>query len=439
MANPPVPGASVAGAPAAPDVAVSTMRRVWIRFLPLLVVAFLITYLDRVNVGFAALTANHDLGMSPQQFAFGASIFFLGYFICEIPSNLALERFGARWWLGRILVTIGLISAAMAAVKSVDAFYVVRFLLGMAEAGLFPGVIYFMTRWFPRRDRANAMSIFMLAIPLSSFIGAPISGALLGLDGVGGLHGWQWLYLLEGTPAVLLGVLCMIWLTDTPEKANWLAPAEREWLVATMQAEHDGTPRHKHESRWRLLLNPMLLAYAAIFFGVTAGTYGLSIWLPLIVKTPGLSNLQTGLLVAIPFGFGCIATIYWGRRSDRMQERVWHTALPAFMSAIGLGACLLLHSTPLQIASLSLASLGLYGVKGPFWALVTEQMASADAAPGIAVITSLAGLAGFVGPYAIGWIRTATGSFELGLAFLAFLCLVSGVLTLVVTRRPRSA
>jgi ACS family tartrate transporter-like MFS transporter len=440
MENPPVSSAGVAVAVGSPDdVAVSAMRRVWRRFLPLLVVAFLVTYLDRVNVGFAALTANHDLGMSPQQFAFGASIFFLGYFICEIPSNLALERFGARLWLGRILITIGVISAAMAAVKSVNAFYVVRLLLGMAEAGLFPGVIFFMTRWFPRRDRANAMAIFMLAIPLSSFVGAPISGALLGLDGVGGLHGWQWLYILEGTPAVLLGVLCMIWLTDSPEKANWLTPAEREWLVATMNAEHAGTSRNTHGSRWRLALNPTLLVYAAIFFGVTAGTYGLSIWLPLILKTPGLSNLQTGLLVAIPFGFGCIATIYWGRSSDRMQERVWHTALPAFLSAIGLGACLVLHSTALQIAALSLASLGLYGVKGPFWALVTEKMANTEAAPGIAVITSLAGLAGFVGPYAIGWIRTATGSFELGLAFLALLCAISGILTLVAARQRRSA
>lgn len=439
MHTPPVAATGHASAASEADVAAAAMRRVWKRFLPLLVVAFLITYLDRVNVGFAALTANHDLGMSPQQFAFGASIFFLGYFVCEIPSNLALEKFGARLWLGRILVTIGLISAGMAAVTTVNAFYVVRLLLGMAEAGLFPGVIYFMTRWFPRRERANAMAIFMLAIPLSSFIGAPISGLLLELDGAGGLRGWQWLYILEGVPAVLLGVLCMIWLTDSPDKAAWLTPAQREWLVATMNAEHAATPRRSHGSRWRLALNPTLLIYAAIFFGVTAGTYGLSIWLPLMLKRPGLSNVQTGLLVAIPFGFGCIATIFWGRNSDRMQERVWHTALPAFMSAIGLGACLVLHSTALQIAALSLASLGLYGVKGPFWALVTEQLANTDAAPGIAVITSLAGLAGFAGPYAIGYIRGTTGSFELGLTFLALLCVVSGVLTLGVARRPGRA
>jgi ACS family tartrate transporter-like MFS transporter len=436
------PSAAGMGGPAPsdePDGGGTAMRRVWRRFLPLLVVAFFVTYLDRVNVGFAALTANHDLGMSPQQFAFGAGIFFLGYFVCEIPSNLALEKFGARLWLGRILVTIGVISAGMAAVKSIDAFYVVRLLLGMAEAGLFPGVIYFMTRWFPRRERANAMAIFMLAIPLSSFIGAPISGALLGLDGVAGLRGWQWLYILEGIPAVVLGLLCMVWLTDSPAQAAWLTPAQREWLVATMDAEHAAAPRQSHGSRWRLAWNPTLLAYAAVFFGVTAGTYGLSIWLPLMLKSPGLSNIQTGMLVAIPFGFGCIATIYWGRSSDRMQERVWHTALPAFMSAVGLGACLILHSTALQIAALSLASLGLYGVKGPFWALVTEQLAGTEAAPGIAVITSLAGLAGFAGPYAIGYIRGLTGSFEWGLAFLASLCVISGVLTLAIARRPGRA
>jgi ACS family tartrate transporter-like MFS transporter len=423
-----------------PDVAqisqieAATIRRISSRFLPLLIIAFLVTYLDRVNVGFAALTANHDLGMTPQSFALGAGIFFLGYFLCEIPSNLALERFGARLWLGRIMITIGIISACTAFVSSAHGFYLVRFLLGMAEAGLFPGVIFFMTRWFPRRHRANMMALFMLAIPLSSFVGAPISGTILELDGVGGLHGWQWLYLLEGIPAVLLGVCCMFWLTDSPLRANWLSHEQRDWLIATLESERV-EPAHTG-SRWRLALNPTLLAYAAIFFGVTAGTYGLSLWLPLILKTPGLSNIQTGLLVAIPFGFGCVATIVWSRNSDRMQERVWHTAIPAFLSAIGLGACIMLHSVAAQIAALSLASLGLYGIKGPFFALVTERMAQSDAAPGIAVITSLAGLAGFVGPYAVGWIKGRTGgSYTQGLLFLAFLCLLSGIITVVQSRR----
>ncbi|WP_233830194.1 MFS transporter [Paraburkholderia sp. ZP32-5] len=411
----------------------ATIRRVSIRFLPLLVIAFLITYLDRVNVGFAALTANRDLGMTPQSFAFGAGIFFLGYFVCEVPSNLALERFGARLWLGRILITIGIVSAATSLVTSAQGFYAVRFLLGAAEAGLFPGVIYFMTRWFPRRYRASMMALFMLAIPLSSFIGAPISGAILELDGMAGLHGWQWLYLLEGLPSVLVGVVCMFWLTDSPAQASWLSDGQREWLVAELASER--APVRHHGSRWRLAFNPTLLAYAAIFFGVTAGTYGLSLWLPLILKTPGLSTIETGLLVAIPFGFGCIATVLWSRSSDRRRERVWHTALPAFVSALGLGACIMLHSVGAQIVALSLASLGLYGVKGPFFAMVTERIAQADAAPGIAIITSLAGLAGFVGPYAIGWIKMHTGSYSQGLLFLAFLCLLSGVIAVAQSRR----
>jgi ACS family tartrate transporter-like MFS transporter len=418
-------------------VAAATMRRVWWRFLPLLVVAFLVTYLDRVNVGFAALTANHDLGLSQAQFSFGASIFFLGYFLFELPSNLALERFGARIWLGRILVTIGIISTCMSLVKSANAFYVVRFLLGVAEAGLFPGVIYFMTRWFPRRDRANAMAIFMLAIPLSSFLGAPISGAILGMDGIHGLRGWQWLYIIEGVPAVVLGLLCFVWLTDGPEKAQWLAPEQRQWLVDTMRLENAKAPA-THGSRWKLLLNPRLLAYAAIFFGVTAGTYGLSIWLPLMLKRPDLSNVQTGMLVAIPFAFGCIATIFWGRQSDRQQERVWHTALPAFVSALGLGACLISPTLVGQIGALSLASLGLYGIKGPFFAMVTERLPQTDAAPGIAVITSLAGLAGFVGPMIVGWLREKTGSFTNGLLVLALMCLLSGLITLAVAPRRRA-
>jgi ACS family tartrate transporter-like MFS transporter len=278
------------------------------------------------------------------------------------------------------------------------------------------------------------MALFMLAIPLSSFVGAPISGTILELDGVGGLHGWQWLYLLEGIPAVLLGLACMFWLTDSPSEANWLSAEQRSWLIAELESEHV-SPAHTG-SRWQLAFNPTLLAYAAIFFGVTAGTYGLSLWLPLILKTPGLGNIQTGLLVAIPFGFGCIATIFWSRNSDRTQERVWHTAIPAFLSALGLGACIMLHSVAAQIAALSLASLGLYGIKGPFFALVTERMAQSDAAPGIAVITSLAGLAGFVGPYAVGWIKGRPGgSYAQGLLFLAFLCLVSGIVTLAQARR----
>jgi ACS family tartrate transporter-like MFS transporter len=412
----------------------TTIRRISVRFLPLLIIAFLVTYLDRVNVGFAALTANRDLGMTSQSFALGAGIFFIGYFLCEIPSNLALERFGARLWLGRILITIGIVSACTAFVTGARGFYAVRFLLGMAEAGLFPGVIFFMTRWFPRRHRANMMALFMLAIPLSSFVGAPVSGTILELDGVGGLHGWQWLYLLEGLPAVLLGLACMLWLTDSPSRAHWLTAEQRSWLLAELEREH--VPAAHTGSRWRLAFNPTLLAYAVIFFGVTAGTYGLSLWLPLILKTPGLGNIQTGLLVAIPFGFGCIATIVWSRNSDRTQERVWHTAIPAFLAAIGLGACIMLHSVPAQIAALSLASLGLYGIKGPFFALVTERMAQSDAAPGIAVITSLAGLAGFVGPYAVGWIKgRAGGSYAQGLLFLALLCLVSGIVTVAQARR----
>jgi ACS family tartrate transporter-like MFS transporter len=412
----------------------STVRRIRYRFLPLLVIAFLITYLDRVNVGFAALSANRDFGLTPQQFALGAGIFFLGYFLCEVPSNLALERFGARLWLSRILITIGFVSASTALVSSAHGFYAVRFLLGAAEAGLFPGVIFFMTRWFPRRHRASAMALFMLAIPLSSFIGSPISGAILELDGVAGLHGWQWLYLLEGLPSVLVGALCFVWLTDSPAQAAWLSVEERQWLIAQLESERGSAPP-PGTSRWRLLANPTLLGCSVVFFGVTAGTYGLSLWLPLILKTPGLSTLQTGLLVAIPFGFGCVATIFWSRSSDKHAERVWHTAIPAMLAALGLGVCIMLHSVSAQIVALSLASLGLYGIKGPFFAMVTERMAQADAAPSIAVITSIAGLAGFVGPYAVGWIKGHSGSYALGLLFLAALCLLSGIVTLAQARK----
>jgi MFS transporter, ACS family, tartrate transporter len=414
-----------------------TMRRVSVRLLPLLVIAFLVTYLDRVNIGFAALTANRDLGLSPQAYAWGAGIFFLGYFLFELPSNLALERFGARRWIGRILITIGLVSAAMTLVEGARSFYLVRFLLGVSEAGLFPGVIYYMSKWFPQQYKAHNMALFLLAIPLSGFIGAPVSGAILSLHGALGLRGWQWLYLLEGLPAILLGLICFTYLTDTPAESRWLTPSQRDWLVARLAREEAMRPAPVLASRWRLALDPTLLAFALIFFGVTAGTYGLSLWLPLMLKKYGISDLQNGLLTAIPFAFGCIGTVVLGRSSDRRGERVWHTMIPCVLSAAGLAGCLIEDTAWVQIVALSVASIGLYGVKGPFWALATERLAGTHAAPGIAVITSLAGLAGFVGPYVVGWIKAATDSYSLGMLFLAFLCAVSGMVVLVQAgRRP---
>ncbi|KAA0697146.1 MFS transporter [Neorhizobium sp. P12A] len=409
----------------------STMRLVRRRFLPVLVLGFLVAYLDRVNVGFAALTANSDLGLSPTDFALGAGVFFWGYFLFELPSNLVLEKVGARIWVSRILITIGLVSMAMVAIRGPVSFEIVRFLLGAAEAGLFPGVIYFMSLWFPKRYKAQDMALFMMAIPLSGFIGAPVSSWLLALDGALGLRGWQWMYLIESVPAIVIGLMCYRLLSDTPANAPWLSREQQVWLQNRLAQEKVQVQPGVKISKWQLLKDVNLLCYGAIFFGVTAGSYGLSLWLPLILKGLGLTTFETGLMGAVPFAFGCVATIVWGWSSDIRKERVWHTAIASFVSALGLGLCLLTVSPALTVAFLSVSALGLYGVKGPFFALATERLPPSLAAAGIAVITSLAGLAGFVGPYVVGWLKTVSNSYSAGLGFLALLCVVSGLLTLI--------
>jgi MFS transporter, ACS family, tartrate transporter len=405
----------------------STMRLVRNRFMPLLLAAYIASYLDRVNIGFAALTANHDLGLSPTSYGWGAGLFFVGYFLFEFPSNLILERVGARLWIARIMLTLGVISASMAFVTGPWSFFTARFLLGVAEAGFFPGVILFLTYWFPRRYRARFIGMFMLGIPVSSLIGAPISGLLLGLDGVWGLRGWQWLYVLEALPSLVLAGLSWVLLTDGPEKASWLDERQRTWLQRTLAQEMAARRPHARIGYLASMLDRRVLFYAAIFFNVTAASYGLSLWLPQIVKNFGLSDVQTGFVSAIPFAFGAVAMLLWGRHSDRRGERVWHTAACGFVAAGGLAACVLTTSPVLQMTAISIASIGIFGVKGPFLAMMSEAFTGPGAAGGIAMATALGNLSGFLPPYAVGWIRAETGSFPLGLLFLAALAAVGAV------------
>jgi len=415
----------------------TTLRRVAWRFIPLLMACYLFAYIDRVNVGFAAITANRDLGLSPAQFGFGAGLFFISYFFTELPSNLALVKFGAGPWLSRIMVTMGLIAAGMALVRGPWSFYVLRLALGAAEAGLFPGVVFFMSRWFPRQWRARTVALFTLSIPLSSLLGSPISGALLGLDGWLGLKGWQWLFVLEGVPCVILGLLLLPVLSAAPSEAHWLMPAQRDWLSATLVAERVARGEEPFRS-WSLITDPRVLAYAAAFFGVTAGGYGLTLWLPLMVKAFGFSNALTGVVTAIPFGFGCVATILWGRHSDQHGERVWHTALAAFVAAAGLAACVFVTSPTATMLALSVAAVGIFGIRGPFWVLLAERFSGVTAAAGVALVSSMASLAGFAGPYFVGWFKQWTGSFSPGLLFLAALSLLGGVIVLLRARVERA-
>src|SRR5690348_8810762 len=314
---------------------VTTLAKVTKRLVPFLILCYFIAYLDRVNVGFAALTMNQDLGLSQTAYGFGAGIFFLAYFLFEVPSNLMLERFGARKWIARIMISWGILSGLMAFIPNIaratgmgneNAFYLIRVLLGVAEAGFFPGIIFYLTLWFPAVYRARIVGYFMAAIPLSTVIGAPISGFLLGLDGYFGMRGWEWLFILEAVPAVLLSVVVFFYLTDRPADAQWLEPDQREWLARRLELEHRQRQAARHFTVVGALTNPKVLALSLVYFAAVAANYGVGFFLPQIIKGLGMSNITTGWLTAIPYAIGAVAMVYWGRHSDATRERKWHCA-----------------------------------------------------------------------------------------------------------------
>jgi MFS transporter, ACS family, tartrate transporter len=412
------------------------MRRIGWRLVPFLILAYFVSFLDRVNVGFAAIQMNKDLGFTATIYGWGAGIFFLGYFLLEVPSNLALERFGARLWIARIMATWGVISACMALVEGPWSFIGLRFLLGAAEAGFFPGIILYLTYWFPSEYRARIVGIFMIAIPISSFLGSPISGALLGLSGWG-LRGWQWLFIIEGLPAVLMAGAVLWLLPDRPSSAGWLPAAERDWLERQLAAEAARNALRTKPPLWEVLRQKRVLLFAAIYAGSTASSYGLTLWTPQIIKGYGLGNFETGLLNSIPYGIASVAMVLWGRHSDRVRERRWHLALSFLILALGLAGGTMLSGLVALVSALTVAAMGVYMLKGPFWALATEQLSPVTAAASIAAINAIGNLAGFVGPYLIGAIKDATGSFELSLVPLILFALISVGLSLVPGRaRP---
>ena len=414
------------------DIQRSTLRKIRNRCVAPLLLAFVISYLDRVNVGFAALTANAELGLTPAQYGWGAGLLFVAYSVFELPSNLALERFGARRWIARIMISWGVVACCMALVTSSMGFYLLRFLLGAAEAGLFPGVILYLTYWVPRRFRARYIGLFALGIPLSSVIGAPISGAIMGsMNGVLGFKGWQWLYVLEALPAVLLGFAVLVFLADRPGTARWLSDDERAWLNAEFAREPRSPAEKRHGFSWSMLVDRRVLALAGVFFLTGVPSYGLSLWLPQIVKSFGVSHLATGFLTATPFVFGCIAMVYWGRRSDARQERVWHAVTSAMLAGVALLGGAALSSGPLQLLAVCLAAAGIYGLKGPFLTLVSESFADTRAAVGIALVSMLGNLSGFVAPYMVGVIIEATDSYRLALAALGVQSALGGLLLFI--------
>jgi len=419
------------------DIEKRTMRRITWRIVPFIMLLYFIAYLDRVNIGFAALTMKQDLGFTASILGFGAGIFFWGYFLFEVPSNIALHKFGARLWIARVMVTWGVISGAMAFVEGPTSFYVMRFLLGAAEAGFFPGIILYLSYWFPARHRAGVTALFMAAAPISTALGSPISAALLEMNGVMGLVGWQWMFILEAIPALILGVVVFFYMTDKPEQAKWLKDDERAWLVGAMNAEAASKADSSQHGILSGLANPRVIALALIYFGTSAGLYTLGIWAPQIIKELGVSSMTVGFLNAIPPIVSVVAMVLWSRHSDRTGERTWHVVLACCAAAIGLVVAAGANSIVGLIAALTLVNIGISCAKPPLWSMPTMFLSGAAAATGIATINSIGNLGGFAGPAMIGWVKDKTGSFEYGLYFVASLLVLSAVLTLLLARSQK--
>ena len=405
------------------------------RLVPFLILLYLVAFLDRVNVGFAALSMNQDLGITPYLYGWGAGIFFLGYFLFEVPSNLALEKFGARVWIARIMITWGVISAAMAFARGPASFLVLRFLLGLSEAGFFPGIVLYLTYWYPARERARVMAMFYLGMPLANVIGAPVSGLLLNLHGLGGLHGWQWLFILEGLPAVLLAFVALRYLPDGPQKAAWLSPEERTTLSELIRADKALSERAcGHMSLRDAFSHPRVLLLALMFFLLVMGLYGLGFWLPQIIKRLGVSNTVVGFLAAVPFLVAAPLQVLWCRHSDASGERRWHFALPCCLMAGGLGMSALSPSPYVSFFGLICGGVGVMCAQPVFWTMPSAILTGTAAAGGIALVNSIGNLGGFVGPYVVGWVAGATGNPALGLLTLSVAVLIAAGLAL--SRRP---
>lgn len=407
------------------------------RLIPFLCLCYAVNFLDRVNVGFAALAMNDDLGFSPTVFGVGAGIFFAGYILFEVPSNLAMQKFGARIWIARIMISWGVLAIAMAFVSGETSFYVLRFLLGVAEAGFFPGIILYLTYWFPARERARIVSLFMAAVPLATMVGGPVSGALLEMHGLLGLKGWHWLFILEGLPAVILGVIALKFLDDRPEQAHWLTREERAALAGTLAAEAEATRKTGYAGLGQALTRPRVLALGFLYFCIVIGFYGVSFWMPQVIQTYGLDPLQIGFLTAIPFFFAAVAMVAWGAHSDRTGERIWHVALPLLIAGAAFAWSSSALPLWLMMLALSLATAGTYAAIGTFWSLPTSILTGTGATAGLALINSLGNTGGLVGPPIIGAIKQHTGSFTAALLFLAGALVLGAVVVLLFGKAER--
>jgi ACS family tartrate transporter-like MFS transporter len=422
----------------------STMRKVYLRLLPFAVLSYVLAYVDRINVSFAGLTMRGDLGMSAGTFGFAVGMFYWGYFIFEVPSNVILEKVGARIWIARIMITWGILAGLTAMVTGSTSFAIVRFLLGVAEAGFFPGIILYFTYWFPSHHHARIVSGFLVGLPVAVAIGAPISTGLLGMDGLFGLRGWQVMYIAEAIPTMVIGVITFFVLTDRPEQAKFLTAEERNWLVTTIAAERRATEAVRKFTLWQALYNPKVLLLALNYLGIVTASLGMLIFIPQMIKSLGdYSNMTVGWLTMIPYTCGAIAMVVWGRISDRMNERRWNLFIGCVFSTVGLVIAGMTMGTWWALVGMSIAAMGFYGSKGPFFAMPPMFLSGAGLAAGIAWINSIGNLGGFFGPWYVGVMKDLTGSYAGGLYGLALLGLIAAIVCAlflhIPSRTPLSA
>ena len=406
----------------------STMRKVYLRLLPFAVLSYILAYIDRINVSFAGLTMRGDLEMSAGTFGFAVGLFYWGYFIFEVPSNVILQKVGARVWIARIMITWGILAGLTAMVTGSTSFAIVRFLLGVAEAGFFPGIILYFTYWFPSHHHARIVSGFLIGLPVAVAVGAPISTALLGLDGLFGLKGWQVMYIAEAIPTLVIGVITFFVLTDRPEQAKFLTAEERNWLVTRIASERRATEAVRTFTLWQALYNPKVLLLALNYLGIVTASLGMLIFIPQIIKSlGGYSNMTVGWLTMIPYICGAVAMVAWGRISDRMNERRWNLFIACVFSIVGLAIAGVTMGTWWALVGMSIAAMGFYGSKGPFFAMPPMFLSGAGLAAGIAWVNSIGNLGGFFGPWYVGVMKDLTGSYAGGLYGLALLGLVAAI------------
>ena len=402
-------------------------RKIAFRLLPILTIAFFLNFLDRNNIGYAALTMNREIGLTATQFGYGAGIFFLGYCFFEIPSNIALYRYGARVWIARIMITWGVISTATIVVNGPSSFYFLRFLLGVAEAGFFPGVAYYLGSWFPAEYRARVLAWFLVAIPGSPVIGGPLSGLLFKLDGVAGLSGWKWLFVAEGVPSIIVGVVLFWVLRDTPKEATWLSEEERRVVIARIAGE----PREQERKKLGPALKDVrVLILSIVMLGFTIGSYAVTIWLPQIIKVSQFSNTEVGFLSAIPYFFACVGSIVWAANVDRSGKKIGNLTMACLVSTAGLVISIVSHSFIISMIGMAVALIGITSARAIFWTIPTRFLTGMAAAGGLAFINSIGTLGGFIGPSIMGWFKDRTGSFSTGLLAVSGFLLLATVLSI---------